>query len=293
MVTPDPAQLEALSAAVAEGTFEAAAKVLHVTPSAVSQRIKALETSVGRVLLIRSKPIEPTQAGQVLVRLARQLRVLGDDVAAELGDHLTTGRAMPLAVNADSLSTWVLPALAAVPPPLVFDLHREDQDRTAELLRAGTVMGAVTAERTAVPGCTVERLGAMHYRPVAAPDYVSRWFPDGVTAAALAVAPVVVYDRNDRLQDRYLQRRSRRPLNPPRHYVPGSADFALAVRLGLGWGMLPDLQTRSGGDNAGLVDLDPRGEVDIHLYWQQWKLRSAALDTVAAALRSAAQRSLV
>ena len=49
-------QLRALHAAVDEGTFEAAARKLHITPSAVSQRIKGLETSVGRILVQRTKP---------------------------------------------------------------------------------------------------------------------------------------------------------------------------------------------------------------------------------------------
>ncbi len=281
----DPAQLAALSAAVAEGTFEAAARVLHVTPSAISQRIKALEMSVGRVLLVRSKPIEPTAAGQVMVRLAGQIRALTADVARELGGADAPGAAIviPLAVNADSLATWVLPALTAVGPPIVFDIYREDEALTVELLRRGSVMAAVSASTAVVPGCTVERLGAMQYRPSASKAFVARWFPDGVTPQALALAPVVVFDRNDQMQDRYLRRRTRRRLDPPRHYVPGSADFREAVRLGLGWGMIPDLQGATD-----LVELDPAGGIDVHLYWQQWRLRSAALDEVAAAVRAAA-----
>src|ERR1700712_1596519 len=103
----DLLQLAALSAAVTEGTFDAAARVLHVTPSAISQRIKALEVSVGRVLLVRSKPIQPTAAGQALARLAGQVSALTADVAAELGGDGAPDRAVvvPLAVNADSLAT--------------------------------------------------------------------------------------------------------------------------------------------------------------------------------------------
>jgi LysR family transcriptional regulator (chromosome initiation inhibitor) len=181
----------------------------------------------------------------------------------------------------------VLPALAKVGPPTVFDLYREDQDRTADLLRDGTVMAAVTSSADPVPGCTVIRLGKLRYRPSASAAFVARWFPDGVTPQTLAQAPVVVFDRNDQLQDRYLQRRARRRLDPPRHHVPASADFLEAVRLGLGWGMIPDLQWV-----PGLVLLDPRGGVDVHLYWQQWKLHSPALEQVASAVRAAAAEAL-
>jgi LysR family transcriptional regulator (chromosome initiation inhibitor) len=286
MAQIEPAQLRALAAVVTEGTFDAAARHLHVTPSAVSQRIKALETSVGRVLVTRTKPVQPTTAGESLLRLARQVALLTDDLARELGDE-GAATVMPLAVNADSLATWVLPALASVGPPLVFDLHRVDEARTADLLRAGTVMAAVTSSAEPVPGCSVVRLGRMRYRASASAAFVQMWFPEGVTPAALAHAPMVVFDRDDRMQDRYLQRRSRRRLDPPRHHVPASSDFRDAVRLGLGWGMVPDLQA-----TPDLVELEPRGVMDTHLFWQQWRLRSASLDRVSVAVRAAAAQVL-
>ena len=283
-------QLEALAAAVAEGSFDAAAARLHVTPSAISQRIKALETSVGRVLVIRSRPVRPTASGQTLLRAARQIEAVGAEVGRELGQEGEGQMArIALAVNADSLATWLPPALAAVDPPLAFDLRREDETRTAELLRDGTVVAAITASADPVPGCAVQPLGRMRYRPRASPGFAARWFPEGATAAALARAPVVVFDRADQLQDRYLRRRSRRQLTPPRHYVPGSSAFTQAVRIGLGWGMVPDLQTGSAGE---LVDVDPRGTIDVHLFWQQWRLRSSALERVAAAVIAQAKIAL-
>jgi LysR family transcriptional regulator, chromosome initiation inhibitor len=283
-------QLRALACAVDEGSFDAAAIRLHVTASAISQRIKALETSVGRVLLIRSRPVRPTVSGQTLLRAARQIEAVTADAARELGDdgesQLTV---VALAVNADSLATWLPAALAAVDPPLAFDVRRADENRTAELLRDGSVVAAVTASADPVPGCAVQRLGRMRYRPRASPAFVARWFPEGATAAALTRAPVVVFDRTDVLQDRYLRRRSRRRLNPPRHYVPGSWAFAEAVRLGLGWGMVPDLQA---DDGAELVNFDPNGAIDIDLFWQQWRLRSPALERLAAAVSAQAKVAL-
>lgn len=286
----DPDQLAALAAAVAEGSFDAAARRLHVTPSAISQRIKALETSVGRVLLIRSRPVLPTTSGQTLLRLARQIETVIDDANRELGeDDEQELPVVALAVNADSLATWLPPALAAVEPPVAFDLRRADETRTAELLRDGSVTAAVTASAAPVPGCTVQPLGRMRYRPRASAAFVERWFAEGVTPATLARAPVVVFDRSDVLQDRYLRRRSRRRLQPPRHYVPGSTAFAEAVRLGLGWGMVPDLQAIDGPE---MVNFDPDRVIDVSLFWQQWRLRSATLERVASAIRSQAGLAL-
>lgn len=281
----DLAQLRALDATVSGGTLEAAARALHVTPSAVSQRLRALEVATGRVLLVRSKPVRVTESGAPILRLARQVALLAADAARELGAD-EQRLPLPIAVNADSIATWVLPALAPLAGEFGFDLHRADQEHTSALLRAGSVMAAITTEADPVPGCTVTRLGGMRYRPVAAPAFARRWFPDGPTAEALTRAPVVVFDRDDDLQHGYLRARAG-AADPPVHYVPASADFATAVALGWGWGMLPGQQLP-----PGLVELDPSGAVDVVLHWQQWKLRSAALDRVRAAVLAAARERL-
>ena len=285
----DLAQLRALDATVTAGTLDGAARALHVTPSAISQRLRALEAATGRVLLVRSKPVQVTESGQPVLRLARQVALLAADATRELetddGDRAVT---LPIAVNADSMATWVLPALAPLAGELAFDLHREDQEHTAALLRDGRVMAAVTAAADPVPGCTVTRLGGMRYRPMATAAFVDRWFPDGVTPAALSRAPVVGFDRQDDLQDRYLRSRGVDPAVPPLHHVPASADYIAAVRLGFGWGMVPPQQEPPGE----LAELDADGAVDVVLHWQQWRLRSPSLDRVAAAVLAAARREL-
>jgi LysR family transcriptional regulator (chromosome initiation inhibitor) len=295
MMRFDREQLETLAAVVAAGTFDAAAARLSVTPSAVSQRIKALEQQLGRVLVVRSKPVTATESGTALLRLAQQLAVLEQEAASELGiGDASESVSIPLAVNADSMATWLLPALAEVARahPVVFELHRDDQEYTAGLLAAGTVMAAVTSDSRPVPGCTVTELGRMLYHPFCSPSFAARWFAEGPTRAALALAPVIEFDRKDELQSRYLRAVSRTPLNPPHHYVPASADFAVAIELGLGWGMLPDAQSQAAGRSGSLVALDPDRGVAVPLYWQQWNLRSGALDAVAAAVVAQARAVL-
>jgi LysR family transcriptional regulator (chromosome initiation inhibitor) len=288
----DIAQLRALSAAVTEGTFEAAARTLRVTPSAVSQRIKALESSVGSVLVQRTKPVRVTESGQAVLRLARQVGVLAADAERELHGGGGSGERpvdVPIAVNADSLATWILPALAGLPRGIGFDIRLDDQDHTTALLRSGTVMAAVTAVATPIQGCTSTLLGTMRYRARCTRAFAEEWFVGGATPGALGAAPVVVFDRKDDLQDAYL--RSRDAPSPPRHYVPSSADFVRAVTLGLGWGMIPDLQ-RAPDDDLVEMDDSPGATMDVPLYWQQWQLRSPTLDAVAAAVRDAAAEHL-
>ncbi|RNM17509.1 LysR family transcriptional regulator ArgP [Nocardioides pocheonensis] len=291
MTSVDLAQLAALASVLDEGSFEAAAASLNLTPSAVSQRIKALERSAGQVLVRRARPAAATEAGETYLRLARQITALVDDVRREIGERAVRP-VVPLAVNADSLATWVLPALATVSEAVVFDLRREDQAHTAELLRSGAVIAAITSEAEPVQGCRSTRLGTMRYRPVAARSFAGRWFADGVNADSLSEAPVVVFDRRDHLQDDYLRKVTRRRIAPPRHYVPSSSDYAEAIRLGLGWGMLPRQQYAAGEAAGDLVVFDTARQVGVTLYWQQWSLRTPALDAVAEAIRSAADAAL-
>ena len=286
----DIPQLRALVAAVETGTLDAAAGTLHVTPSAVSQRIRALESATGQVLLVRSRPVVPTEAGTAVLRLARQVELLVADTTAALTGAPAAGPpVLPLAVNADSLATWFLPGVAPLAADVQLDLRVADQTMTSALLREGTVMAAVTADPEPVPGCSVARLGAMTYRPRATRAYAEKWFPAGVTPATLRRAPVVVFDRTDDLQGAYLRRRTHDRPAPPVHHVPASTDYLAAVVLGMGWGMVPDLQT---GPDDGLVVLDPADAVDVVLWWQQWKLRSPSLDLVADAVRSTARAAL-
>lgn len=292
-------QVRTLLAVVDAGTFDAAAAALHITPSAVSQRIRALEQRAGRVLLLRTKPVQLTDSGQVLARFARQLNRLEHDARAELGLG-GPGEAidLPIAVNADSLATWFLPALTGIGAelPICFEIRREDQQHTAALLRQGLVMAAVTAAADPVPGCTVRPLGVMRYLPAASPAFAARWldrWPRIPLRQVLPAAPVVVFDRRDDLQDRYLRTLARgRPDGRRRHYVPSSEAFVQAVVAGLGWGMLPRQQAEPHLRADALIDLDPARPIDVPLYWQQWKLDSAALATVADAVAAAAATAL-
>jgi LysR family transcriptional regulator, chromosome initiation inhibitor len=284
--------LRTLVAVVDHGTFERAAEILRITPSAVSQRIKALEQQTGRVLVLRTKPAAVTEPGQVLLRLARQLALLEDEAFARLGGDATGSiRAIPLVVNADSLATWVLPALAGV-RDVTFELFLDDQDHSTARLRDGTVVGAVTSDPVAVQGCVVRPLGSMTYRALASPEFASRWFPAGPTRDALAVAPVIVFDRKDALQDRYLAAHAVEG-HPPRHQVPASSEFVTAATLGLGWAMIPDQQSRDLLAAGSLVDVDPGERIDVPLFWQHWSVESDSLARVTDALLTEAAKSLV
>ncbi|MFJ3946920.1 LysR family transcriptional regulator ArgP [Streptomyces griseoaurantiacus] len=297
-------QVRTLLAVVDEGTFDAAAHVLHVTPSAVSQRVKALEQRTGRVLLQRTRPVRATESGEVVVRFARQLARLERDAREELG--MSAGAEptrVSIAVNADSLATWFLPALGRVPAELrlSYELRREDESHTATLLREGRVMAAVTSSPDPVTGCSVRALGRMRYVAAAAPEFAGRWFggtllagPGGNRARAedFARAPVVVFDRRDDFQDLFVRRLGGRGAGAWRHHVPTSEGFLDSVVAGLGWGMVPVAQAGGLLRSGALTEPAPGRPLDVPLYWQQWKLDSPALAAVARAVVAGAEEVL-
>ncbi len=290
MIDIHPDQARTLAAIVALGSFEAAAGHLSVTASAVSQRVRALEVAVGRPVLRRTRPIELTSSGQAVVRFARQLDMLSADLAEELQPGAAAaGTRLTLVINSDSLHTWALTGLAAVAGAAQLEILREDQDYSLDLLRSGSAAAAITTTAKPAPGCSSRRLGVMRYLPVCSPDFASRWFADGVTAATLAAAPVIIYDRKDDLQDRYLRKVSRRTLQPPRHYVPAAHEFGEAIRLGMGWGLLPEIEIAADLAHRRLTLLAPSSHLDVPLHWQQWRHGSAALDGVASAIQNAAR----
>ncbi|ROQ37371.1 LysR family transcriptional regulator [Frondihabitans sp. PhB188] len=280
-------QLETLAALIDEGTFDAAARRLHVTPSAVSQRVKAMEQAAGQVLVRRTSPVEVTEAGAVVLRHARQVALLEADTLRTLGAG-TGATAVALAVNADSLATWFLPCLAGLGGRVTLDLRREDQEHTVGLLRSGTVMAAVTSTREAVQGCSIEPLGVMRYRAVCAPRFGAAHGLPGT----LESAPVVYFDRDDDLQEAFLRRRGLLVGAAPRHYIPTSDDFARAIALGFGWGLLPEQQCLSPLEDGSLIELAPDEPLDVELFWQRWNLRSETLDAVSDTVRAGAAAAL-
>ena len=281
----DVHQLAALAAVIELGTFDAA-EWLHVTPSAVSQRIKSLEQRVGQVL-VREKPCRATAAGVPLLRLAAQTSLLESEALAETTGGSADIIRIAIAVNADSMSTWFTADLGGL-PDILFDIRIEDQDHSARLLREGAVMGAVTTERTPVPGCRVHPLGMTRYLPVASPAYLDRYLSEGFTREAAAIAPSIAWNRDDALQDMLVRKAFRRTVARPVHYVPTAEGFGAAVRAGLGWGMYPEqlaAQDVAQGTFVRVSDLF----LDMPLFWQCWKLDSPLIKSITDTVQFAAR----
>lgn len=280
----DYAGLEALAAVVREGSFERAARKLHVSPSAVSQRIKLLEERVGQVLVLRGQPCSGTDAGRRLCLHLEQVALLENDLRRKNPELVPEGQtALPtlkLAVNADSLSTWFMDAMSAFTRDgnELLDISIDDQDHTAKRIREGEVLAAVTATSSAIPGCNTWPLGRMRYVAAASPDFIRRYLKDGITPEAMARTPMMSYGRKDSLQDQWLQRlgaEGRR--NTPRHFLPSNQGYTRACELGMGWGMHPPLMIGAQLAEGSLVELLPGNDLDIPMYWAHARNAQASL----------------
>lgn len=272
----DPSHLAALSVILRSGSFERAAGELGLTQSAVSQRIRLLEEQIGTPLVIRAQPCRATEAGARMFRHAEELRLLEQDLRTDLGmGHQPDGeshdaRGWPtvrLAVNADSLATWFLPALAQA-EGLLFDLVVDDQDHSADWLKRGEVRAAISSAARAVQGCDCRSLGALRYVATASPAFCRRWFgDDGVTAAGLKRAPLLTFNAKDRLQARWSEQAFGTAVTGPSHWLPSSQAFVDAAAAGIGWGMNPEVLAAPALADGRLVLLKADSPLDVPLFW--------------------------
>ena len=270
------------------GSFDLAAASLGITPSAISQRIKALEDRIGALLIQRGQPCTATETGLRLIHHFDAVMLM--EAALPLPDPAPA--AVRIAVNADSLATWVIPALSAC-PGMLFDIVIDDQDVSQDWLRRGEVAGAITSHPGPLQGCDTVPLGRLRYHATASPDFVARWLADGVTPAALTRAPALTFSDKDRLQSDWLATHLGQGIAYPTHRLASSQGFVDAALAGLGWGMNP-APLVSGHLTAGrLVELIPGTPLDIALHWQFARRTAPALEPLTRALRTAAKRVLL
>jgi LysR family transcriptional regulator (chromosome initiation inhibitor) len=302
MSTFDPDALECLAAIVEEGGFERAAVRLSITQSAVSQRLRSLEEQLGSVLIVRSRPLKATTAGRLLLKHAMQMRLLRADLQRDLHD-LTPGVAVAardeerisLAINADSIATWALPALSSLAHQgLALEIVTDDQDFTFDWLREGRVLGCVTTLRQTLRGCKVAPLGAMRYVAVAAPEFAAAHCQQGLSAHNFSNLPFVAFNRKDDLQAEFVAKAlGLRQVSLRQLYVPSSEGQVQAVLAGWGLSVLPELKVRAHLQNAELVNVMPGRSLSVALFWHCWNLDSAVLDALSRAIKNAAATVLM
>ncbi|MBU2868871.1 LysR family transcriptional regulator ArgP [Pacificibacter marinus] len=288
----DYASLDALAAVLRGGSFDHAAKMLGVTPSAISQRIKALEERHGCALVIRGTPCTGTDIGKRLARHAEDVGLLEAELSQDIFPNAATPKTVRIAVNADSLATWFVDALAPV-EGLMFDLEIDDQDTAGDWLKRGEVAAAVSSHAGPIAGCDSFALGAQRYRATASPDFAAKHFQQGITAHSLSAAPAMIYSAKDQLQDTWVERHIGRKLALPHHRLPSTQAFLDGAIVGLGWGLNPEHSFQAAQAKGQLCELIPDTPLDIDLYWHVSRAVKTPLRGLTASVRKAARAALV
>lgn len=289
----DNMSLAALAAIVREGSFEKAAHSLGMTPSAVSQRIRGFEERLGAVLVVRGQPCIATDRGRALCAHFDKVRLLEADLSPILGKTAASDGIAPtlkVAVNADSLATWFPKAIVAFAHEtgMLIELMLEDETRTADRLRSGDVLAAVTSDPAPVHGCRTVALGALPYAACASLDFIERHFKNGVDAESLATAPYMRFNRHDVLQARWVQEAHGVSLKAPTHWIPSTQGFLDLALSGLAWGLQPRAIAQSHLDIGRLIELPPAKAIEVPLFWTVARLETRLLRGLTDAVRRSA-----
>ncbi|WP_299378155.1 LysR family transcriptional regulator ArgP [uncultured Kiloniella sp.] len=290
----DYRQLAALNAILEEGSFEKAAKKLFITQSAVSQRLRQLEDSLGQTLVVRGTPLTATVSGQRLLKHYKQVSLLENELDTELKNQNSEDfTSLTIGLNADSIGTWFFGAVKsfAEENKILLELKVDDQEQTHHLLRTGEVLGCISGSPLAVQGCRCIPLGQMIYQPLASPDFVNHYAPRGLTKDNASSTPVAVFNRKDPLQHRYLENKFG-ITDFPHHLIPACDGFVDALVKGFAYGLIPNQQGQPYIDSGDLVSIDPDHKIPVPLYWHIWNLHTDIMKGLTKALVSEAKRVL-
>ncbi len=288
--------LHAFSVVVDEQNFAKAASVLSITQSAVSQRIKTLEQTLGQPVLVRAQPLVATNIGKKLLAHYQQVKQLEQDIIPDISANSKTETITAnIASNADSLATWLIAAIGDVCHQynVAVNFRLADENRTINYLKDGEVFGAISTHDQALPGCTLNKLGDMQYILVAAPSFVDRYFSNGINKKALESAPAVAYDQKDDMHIKYIEQTfGLKGGSYPCHTVRSSEAFVGFALQGLAYCLIPKLQIQAELNAGDLVDLMPENSITRTLYWHHWVLLKGVFKELSKAIIHRAEHAL-
>lgn len=280
----DNKQCEAFLAVVEMGSFDQAGKKLCITPSAVTLRVQALEKELGQLLVIRGKPCNLTTSGQQVFEYLQKNRRLEQNLLHNLmGKSQSDFFKIIIASNADSLATWLLPTIkdVLIKEKILLEIMVDDQSHTYSLLEKGIVNACISIESKPMKGCTAEYLGVMRYKMIATKSFKKKWFPEGITREALRLAPAVIFNQKDLLHfDLLVKEFGLSKGSYPFHLIPSSESFVTAIKLGIGYGMVPEFQLNITPNQNELINLFPELERKVFLYWHHWSHQPDALKNI-------------
>lgn len=268
--------LQALAAVVDQQGFESAAEKLYITQSAISQRIKTMESYFGVPLLIREHPYQPTELGQQLLNHYRKTKLLEDE-ARTLFSNIIEHPKITIAINRDSLEIWFPHVFKRMKElsHMTLEVITDDQEVTLDYFKKGLVSACLSTSDKAISGCNVEFLGYMDYVLVATKAFQKKHFDDHHHKKNLINAQAIIFDVKDALHARYLERFFHIfDAAPTYHIVPSVHAFKQFALMGYGYGLIPKIDIKKELAKKQLVELFPDKPWRMPLYWHSWQIQT-------------------
>ncbi len=287
--------IEALYTVIETQNFELAAKKLLITQSAISQRIKGLESYYGEPILIRTLPYCATPLGTKLISLFKKIALLEDDFKREVGAS-TKKPQISIALNRDSLETWFLNLMEQdeIFKKIALEIVSDDQELTLNYLKSGRVSACISTSAKEIQSGKAHFLGYMEYALVATPSFIQVHFANREPKIALQSAPAIQFDINDHLHKRYLEMFfGIKESETPFHIVPSVDGFKKFALLGYGYALIPIIDIKKELQHKQLIEIFPDQRWKMPLYWHHWDVQSSIYRNLNSAIIDYAKTQLL
>jgi len=268
--------LQSLDAIIAEQSFDGASKRLNITQSAISQRIKQLEEQCTQPVLVRGTPLKVTDLGAKLLNHYQQVIQLETDLLVDINPEKSLAPVtIAIALNADSIASWFIPAIADVLKihNIELDLHVINESISHELIKDGKAFAAISDKPTGSPKTKVTPIGNIVYKLCAHPSFRDKHFPNGLNADSLSSAPGINYDHMDNMHYNYIEQHFGLTKGEyPCHRVRSAEGLLNLALNGVAYSLFPEPQIKQYLASGELIDIAPKLHLSQPLFWHSWIL---------------------
>jgi len=267
--------IEALSAIIEANSFDIAARQLHITQSAISQRLQTLQNYYGDPLLIREKPYQPTSLGEGLIGIYKKVQSLELSLQKTLGKEAMVK--LSIAMSRDHFETWFHQLMVDndLLQRYIMDVTTDDQDKTIHYLKKGVVSICLSSQKHPISNCKSEFIGNMTYILVSTADFKRVHYKVKDIKKDIIKAPTLVYDKNDHLYQKYLEKHFN--LVGPKmfvHTIPSVRGFKALAMKGHAQALVPIIDVLEELKKNKLINMFPEKTWDMPVYLHSWAFGS-------------------
>lgn len=265
--------LQAFMEVAKQKSVHNAAHVLHLTQTAVTQRIRVLETKLGTTLFIRThRGMRLTQEGEALLRYCQAASELEGEALAKIGGAGITSTIQvcitgPTSIMRSRIIPQCLPIMHEFPCLLMyFDIT--DSEHRVSSLRSGASQFAIIAQEDVAPEMEYKHLRPERYVLVCSSQWKKRKLKDIIQHER-----IIDYDPADQMTFNYLKHFELFDLaKHERHFVNRTESLAMLLTAGLGYGVLSAEFSQTYLDNNQLIVLNS-GKIYQHTMALAWYAR--------------------